>query len=269
MSIIRPGLTHCSALCSVLLACGSPATQGETSAASDDTGAQSSSGTGTTASTSEPTGGVSATGTGTSQGTGGVSDSEATTGSTTQPLTSTGVTITDSGTTTLETATTDGTTGDGTSTTGTTGTTDGTSTGTTTGDASTSESGGSSTGEPVSCGDTLIATIRDFKTPHPDFETYCCGLVTGLVDAKLGANKKPVFKSAGNPQMLTDAPTFGQWYSDVPNINQKAQIVLNMTEIMPGLYSYSNNNFFPIDGMLFGNQGNNHNFHFTTGYDTS
>lgn len=121
----------------------------------------------------------------------------------------------------------------------------------------------------MSCGDTLLATIRDFKTPHPDMQTYCCGISKGLVNPKLGPDQKPVFQSVGNPKMLTDAPTFNQWYNDVQDVNQKTQIVLNMMEIMPGLYSYSNNNFFPIDNMLWGNQGNNHNFHFTTRLDTS
>ena len=145
-------------------------------------------------------------------------------------------------------------------TTNTTKTSDATDSDSTTGGST----GGSTGGEPLGCGDTLIATIRDFKTPHPDFETYCCGQVTGLVDTKLGNDQKPVFKSVGNPKMLTDAPTFNQWYNDVKDVNQKTQIVLNMMEIMPGLYSYTNNNFFPIDNMLWGNQGNNHNFHFTT-----
>jgi fibro-slime domain-containing protein len=30
-----------------------------------------------------------------------------------------------------------------------------------------------------------------------------------------------------------------------------------------GLFVYENNQFFPIDGMLFGNEGNSHNYHFT------
>jgi hypothetical protein len=271
MSSKHLGLTHCIALCFSLAACGRTTTESDTAGA-DDTGASSSATTGTSA--TEPTGGASMTGTATSEGTVGVSDSDTTTGSSTDALTGTGDITTSTATTTPGTTTSGTTTTDGTSTTdgsGTT-TTDGDTTGTTdttTGDTSTSDTGGSSTGEPIACGDTLFATIRDFKTGHPDFETYCCGLVPGLVDAKLGANKKPVFKSVGNPQMLTDAATFAQWYTDVPGVNQKTQIVLNMVEIQPGLYSYTNNNFFPIDDMLWGNQGNGHNFHFTTGHDTS
>ncbi|MBK9752046.1 MAG: fibro-slime domain-containing protein [Nannocystis sp.] len=143
----------------------------------------------------------------------------------------------------------------------------------TTGGADSSTSGGDSTsgttGENVECGLQLKATIRDFKIGHPDFETYCCGVVQGLVKPDLGVDKKPVFNQVGNPKMLTDAPTFNQWYNNVQDINQSTQIVLDLQEIQPGVYSYQNNNFFPIDNMLFGNQGNNHNFHFTTEIHTA
>ena len=47
------------------------------------------------------------------------------------------------------------------------------------------------------------------------------------------------------------------------------QVVLDLQEIQPGLYSYQNNAFFPIDDLLFGNEGNAHNFHFTTYFNTS
>jgi fibro-slime domain-containing protein len=30
-----------------------------------------------------------------------------------------------------------------------------------------------------------------------------------------------------------------------------------------GIYTYTNNSFFPIDDQLFGNEGRNHNYHFT------
>ncbi|MBZ5713363.1 fibro-slime domain-containing protein [Nannocystis pusilla] len=33
---------------------------------------------------------------------------------------------------------------------------------------------------------------------------------------------------------------------------------------MPGQYTYQNNSFFPLDNQGWGNQGQNHNFHFTT-----
>ncbi len=173
----------------------------------------------------------------------------------------------------LDTSDTSTSTGPDTTGTGTSGDTSGgtSSTGgdTTTTGGDTTTTGDTSTGEPVDCGLQLKATIRDFKVGHPDFESYCCGVVTGLVKPDLGADKKPVFNQAGDPKMLTDAPTFNQWYNTTKDINMPTQIVLDLQEIQPGVFSYQNNSFFPIDDQLFGNEGNNHNFHFTTVPDTS
>jgi fibro-slime domain-containing protein len=116
----------------------------------------------------------------------------------------------------------------------------------------------------VPCNLQFLLTVRDFQIGHPDFEDWCCGQVDGLVQPMLGPNFKPVFASVGNPQMLTSAMTFAQWYSDVNGINQKAFIPIDFAEIMPGVYSYQSNSFFPIDNMLWGNEGNAHNYHFTT-----
>ena len=265
-------LSLCTALA---LGCGG-SSSGDTASG---TGGSTGSASGTTGTTSgEPTtgsGGNSNSITEASVGTVSDGQTEATTG----PVTVTvGVTSTDSDASTtagsLDTSASDPlmSTGpdSGTTTTGTTGdmTTD-TTGGSTVADASSSTGGGSSTGDAVECGLQLKATIRDFKLGHPDFETYCCGLVQGLVKTDLGADKKPVFNQAGNPKMLTDAATFNQWYNTLPGINMPTQIVLDLQEIMPGVYSYQNNDFFPIDNMLFGNEGNNHNFHFTTVPDTS
>jgi hypothetical protein len=155
----------------------------------------------------------------------------------------------------------------GTDTTDGASTTGGDTTTSTGGDTTTT--GDTSTGEPVECGLQLKATIRDFKAGHPDFESYCCGVVKDLVKLDLGVDKKPAFNQVGNPKMLTDAPTFNQWYNNTVGVNMPTQVVLDLQEIQPGLYSYQNNAFFPIDDLLFGNEGNAHNFHFTTCFDTS
>lgn len=241
----------------------------ETGAGSSSSGTtDSGSSSGSTAST---TGGNSATGT--TQG-GSVSDSATIGTSESSGMGSTGTgtgTTTDSttaasdttamgsGTTTGDVTTGDVTTGGVTTgdltTTGTTAdTTDGVTTGTT----------GDTGNMPPECGTVLKATIRDFKVAHPDFETYCCGQVNGLVKPDLGGNGKPVFNQVGNPKMLTDGPTFDQWYNDVKDVNTNIPITLMLQEVMPGVYSYSSNNFFPVDGQGWGNEGNNHNFHFTT-----
>ena len=119
--------------------------------------------------------------------------------------------------------------------------------------------------------DGLEATIRDFPSSHPDFEAYTGnGASVGLVMAQLGADQTPDPNPAyaGAP-MITSAATFADWYHDVAGTNEPFPIELVLTEETPGEYSYDNSAFFPIDGMGFGNEGNAHNFHFTTEVHTS
>ena len=116
----------------------------------------------------------------------------------------------------------------------------------------------------VACGD-LPVTIRDFSTAHPDFEVFSGNATfTGLVANQLGVDKKPVYAAPGSTPQTTGPAEFNQWYRDVPGTNQTFPIVITLTETSPGLFTYDNLAFFPIDNMGFGNEGNEHNFHFTT-----
>ncbi len=119
--------------------------------------------------------------------------------------------------------------------------------------------------------DGLVATIRDFQAAHPDFEDYAGDVAsTGLVLPTLGPDNTPVFDPAyaGAP-MITDAASFADWYHDVPGVNMAFPIDLGLMEDTPGMFVYDNMAFFPIDGQGFGDEGNPHNFHFTTEVHTS
>ena len=109
---------------------------------------------------------------------------------------------------------------------------------------------------------TLNTTVRDFLDSHPDFED---GLADdrGFVDTTLGADQKPVYIGGAGTATTHGAANFNQWYNDVSGVNQSTTIPLTLTDIGGGIYSYSNNAFFPIDGQLLGNQGRPHNYHFT------
>lgn len=117
------------------------------------------------------------------------------------------------------------------------------------------------TGEPIQCGMALTATIRDFKLEHPDFEDYAAE-AKDIVKVDLGPDQKPVFNTSGG--VVTSEMTFKQWYNDVPGVNMKQVTMLPLMESMPGVYTYANDNFFPIEGVLWGNEGFQHNYHFTT-----
>ena len=134
---------------------------------------------------------------------------------------------------------------------------------------------------------TLTGTLRDFKgyrdkngnissVGHEDFERkhnvdtnpsgqkFKYGLDTGITTDTLGADKKPVY--AGGSYSTTTRANFDQWYRDVAGVNQGVTHDIVLTK-KPGtnIYSFNNNGqqFFPLDGELMGNEGRNHNFHFT------
>jgi fibro-slime domain-containing protein len=121
---------------------------------------------------------------------------------------------------------------------------------------------------------TLTGTIRDFANPaggtlglsaHPDFEAFIGGPQTGMVASTLDAQGKPVFIGAPGFGSVSSAASFAQWYRDTPGVNASKQfsITLNGPDAPGSILTYSNSSFFPIDNDLNGNQGRDHNFHFT------
>ena len=109
----------------------------------------------------------------------------------------------------------------------------------------------------------LTGTIRDFQVSHPDFE-YRVGNDRGLVTTELGPDKKPVYAHGSEGTRTTNGPdTFNQWYRDVPGVNKKKEYSIELTLQDDGTYQYRNNQFFPINGELWGNYRDNKNYHFT------
>ena len=122
------------------------------------------------------------------------------------------------------------------------------------------------------CDAVLHVTIRDFSLMHPDFEDYYNSVsCPGIVESVIGADYKPVYVpgSCPTPPQTTGAAEFAQWYNDVPGVNVNLSITIQLIESSPGEFTYDNVAFFPIDGLGFGNEGNPHNFHFTTELHTS
>jgi len=119
---------------------------------------------------------------------------------------------------------------------------------------------------------TLTGTVRDFHGrgyvggyAHPDFEAPIDGHQTDIVTSTIGGDRKPVWNAARGSvaPSTSNATNFDQWYRDTPGVNATASLALTLNETSPGIYRYENTSFFPIDGQLFGNDGRNHNFHFT------
>lgn len=117
----------------------------------------------------------------------------------------------------------------------------------------------------------LTGTIRDFKGRgesggHVDFEAFIGGVKTGLVSSTL-VGKNPTYIGPGGDTAaagsINSAASFDQWWNPTA-FSQSMAYSIEMTDIGGGLYQYSNNSFFPVDGLLWGNTpGQSHNFHFT------
>lgn len=108
------------------------------------------------------------------------------------------------------------------------------------------------------------AKIRDFQEEHPDFEDDN-GAETGIVQDALGADDTPQYNGGDDGTDTTTGPDeFAQWYHDAPGVNRPFTIFLPLTENGDGTLSFESDAFFPIDNRGFGNEGEDHNFHFTT-----
>ncbi len=112
------------------------------------------------------------------------------------------------------------------------------------------------------CGNQLLAVVRDFHQDHVNFE----GTISddrGVVESTLGADGKPVYASTGATATISGPTAFNQFYRDVPGVNDP--YVLNLWfEPNAGVITFHSSAFFPLDGAGFGDEGNPHNFHFTT-----
>jgi fibro-slime domain-containing protein len=117
-------------------------------------------------------------------------------------------------------------------------------------------------GSAEACGD-LIATLRDFRSDHPDMEGNIAD-DRGLVQTDLGADGKPVFAPAGATSTVSGSVSFDQWYRNVDGVNMAFSQPIPLAETSPGVFVYDNSSFFPLDGMGFPDEGLGHNFHFTT-----
>lgn len=115
----------------------------------------------------------------------------------------------------------------------------------------------------------LRAIVRDFQDTHPDFEIDIRGLNApgdfGMVALELGPDQKPVYVPRTRTATTSGRANFDTWFRDVPGLNTALEIPLQLlnSPAQEGLYVFPGNAFFPIDNQGFGNQGRNHNFHFT------
>lgn len=115
----------------------------------------------------------------------------------------------------------------------------------------------------------LSGAVRDFSASHPDFE-HGIGDDRGFVGATLGKDNTPVFVASGATATVSGKASFDQWFHDVTGVNMRGPISLELKRksLDPLLYTFDDSAYFPIDGMLLGNEGRVHDFHFTIEFHT-
>lgn len=134
----------------------------------------------------------------------------------------------------------------------------------------------------------ITGKIRDFKTSHPDFETYAGSGTKNMVRPELGEDGKPVFNTAlitqhgrrwGSEVQCTSVESFNQWFRDVPGVNTSWLHTIELVRQSDGSYYFAKERpeyFWPADGQGFGpSEGplrwaspGSHNFHFTYEIET-
>jgi fibro-slime domain-containing protein len=133
-------------------------------------------------------------------------------------------------------------------------------------------SSGNGTGQNsgASCDGKLTGRIRDFRASFPDMEPAHSGKCDicddrNVVTTTIGSDLKPVYAGPASGTATTTGPeNFDKWFRDVEGVNSGVDLPLQFTDPdQDGVFTYDNQMFFPIDGQLFGNESNNHNFHFT------
>jgi fibro-slime domain-containing protein len=109
----------------------------------------------------------------------------------------------------------------------------------------------------------LPIVLRDFSVTHPDMEDFL-GNDANIVQQYLGADGKPVYNGAPTTATTSGQANFDQWYRDVAGINIPILQTLTFNQLAGGEFQFSDGNFFPVNNLGFGNEGNSQNFHFTS-----
>ena len=130
--------------------------------------------------------------------------------------------------------------------------------------------GGNGSGD--GCGAEILGIVRDFRRGnqdggHPDFETFTGNGEKGIVEDELGDDSKPVYVDEDH-EFTTTKENFDQWYVNDDDVNEAYYISFYL-EPNGNVLTFHSSDFFPLDDEGFGNEGNNHNFHFTTEVHTT
>jgi len=119
-------------------------------------------------------------------------------------------------------------------------------------------------------GGLLVADNGEF------FGTYTGSTLTLSNDAGFHIDEKMPLDACGNQLAdtkgikgvdstggITSVLSFDEWYRDEMGTNLSMPHTIDLVRNGAGIYEFTSNEFYPIDGQLFGNQGEAHNNYFT------
>lgn len=116
----------------------------------------------------------------------------------------------------------------------------------------------------------LVGTVWDQTPLSLDFEGPFIGDDRGIVERELGIDGTPIYAGLDDNPSTHGSEEFAVWFHDVPSRNASRPIELPLTALtQPEVLVFTDETFFPIDDELLGNEGRDHNFHFTTKLTTS
>ncbi|MBX7083669.1 MAG: fibro-slime domain-containing protein [Nannocystaceae bacterium] len=141
-------------------------------------------------------------------------------------------------------------------------------------DTTDSATGGSSstgTDTGVAPCESIAVVIRDLPSTHPDMSAASSGsVVPGLVSPALGDDDTPTLDPMYmGIAAITSVDSFAQWYHDSDGNNVRFDLELPLAGAADGLLVFDAQAYFPIDGQGFGDEGNGHNYFFTTALHTT
>ena len=76
-------------------------------------------------------------------------------------------------------------------------------------------------------------------------------------------NDTPGSSVLPSPGEITSDVTFAQWYREILGVSMAAAHSITLVRDRTGVYEYLDDNFYPIDGILYGNEGDSRNNYFT------
>lgn len=110
----------------------------------------------------------------------------------------------------------------------------------------------------------LTGVVRDFQDSHIDFQNRT-GSDLDAVVLELDEQGRPALTSDDGTLTIDSSASFREWYRTVDGVNQEAYVTLDFEPDPdnPSIFTFSDSSFFPVDDVMFGNEGRSHNYHFT------